>query len=88
MVTGPGRGRTGGGRGTDVTSNPNLPGTEVSVSEQTESPGAPPGPKGPDGHLAVSELVADRAAAPSPFGDDQTFPLPVEDLTYTPTTTP
>jgi hypothetical protein len=37
------------------------------------------------GHLAVSELVSDRAAAPSPFGDDQVFPLPVERLTYTPT---
>jgi hypothetical protein len=36
----------------------------------------------------VSELVSDRAAAPSPFGDDLTFPLPVKDLTYTPTTTP
>ena len=36
----------------------------------------------------VSEILADRAAAPSPFGDDQTFPLPVEELTYTPTTTP
>ena len=38
------------------------------------------------GHLGVSELVADRAAAPSPFGDDQTFPLPVEDLIYIPST--
>lgn len=38
------------------------------------------------GHLAVSELVADRAAAPSPFGDDQTFPLPVTRLTYVPAT--
>ena len=32
------------------------------------------------GHLQVSELVSDRAAAPSPFGDDQTFPLPLEAL--------
>ncbi len=71
-----------------MASEAEMPGTAVPVSERTESPGAPPGPKGPDGHLAVSELVADRAAAPSPFGDDQTFPLPVEDLTYTPTTTP
>ncbi|GLY05915.1 MULTISPECIES: hypothetical protein [Actinoplanes] len=30
----------------------------------------------------VSELVSDRAAAPSPFGDDQTFPLPVDSLRY------
>lgn len=35
-----------------------------------------------EGHLPVSELVADRAAAPSPFGDDLTFPLPVESLKY------
>ena len=41
-----------------------------------------------DGYLPVAELVADRPAAPSPFGDDQEFPLPVEELTYTPTTTP
>jgi hypothetical protein len=39
-----------------------------------------------NGHLAVAELVSDRAAAPSPFGDDQTFPLPVEQLTYIPST--
>ncbi|HEY0536173.1 MAG TPA: hypothetical protein VGD29_31695 [Actinoplanes sp.] len=38
------------------------------------------------GHLDVSELLAGRAAAPSPFGDDQTFPLPVESLNYVPST--
>jgi hypothetical protein len=38
------------------------------------------------GHLAVSEMVADRAAAPSPFGDDQTFPLPATSVTYLPAT--
>ena len=42
------------------------------------------GTASPVGHLPVSELLADRAAAPSPFGDDQTFPLPVERLTYIP----
>ncbi|WP_436524524.1 hypothetical protein [Actinoplanes sp. HUAS TT8] len=36
------------------------------------------------GHLQVSELVSDRAAAPSPFGDDQTFPLPIERLRHLP----
>jgi hypothetical protein len=36
------------------------------------------------GHLQVSELVSDRAAAPSPFGDDQTFPLPVDRLKHLP----
>ncbi|MFC7529513.1 hypothetical protein [Actinoplanes sp. GCM10030250] len=34
------------------------------------------------GYPEVSELLSDRPAAPSPFGDDQTFPLPVESLTY------
>ncbi|GAA0523961.1 hypothetical protein GCM10010172_00450 [Paractinoplanes ferrugineus] len=38
------------------------------------------------GHLNVSELISDRAAAPSPFGDDQTFPLPVDNLNYIPST--
>jgi hypothetical protein len=38
------------------------------------------------GHVHVSEIVSDRAAAPSPFGDDQTFPLPVEQLAYIPST--
>jgi hypothetical protein len=65
-----------------------MPGTAVPVNDETESRGAPPGPTGRDGRLVMSELVADRAAAPSPFGDDQTFPLPLEELTYTPTTTP
>ncbi|WP_030440690.1 hypothetical protein [Actinoplanes subtropicus] len=38
---------------------------------------------GPDhGPHAVSELLSDRVGAPSPFGDDQVFPLPVERLTY------
>jgi hypothetical protein len=42
------------------------------------------GPRGVDmkGQMHVSELISDRAAAPSPFGDDQAFPLPVESLTY------
>jgi hypothetical protein len=65
-----------------VASKARMPGTGVSVNDETESRGSAPGP------LAVSEIVADRAAAPSPFGDDQTFPLPVEELTYTPTLTP
>ena len=34
------------------------------------------------GHLPVSEFAFDRAGAGSPFGDDVTFPLPVENLTY------
>lgn len=34
------------------------------------------------GHLPVSEFAFDRAGAGSPFGDDVTFPMPAEDLTY------
>jgi hypothetical protein len=59
-----------------------MPGTDVrggAGSRRTQ-------PVLTEGHLPVSELVADRAAAPSPFGDDQTFPLPVEHLTYIPST--
>lgn len=65
-----------------------VPGTEVTdaAASQSETASRVRAPQG--SHLAVSELAADRPAAPSPFGDDQTFPLPVEDLTYTPTTTP
>jgi succinate dehydrogenase / fumarate reductase iron-sulfur subunit len=35
-----------------------------------------------DGHLPVSEFLFDRPGGPSPFGDDLTFPLPVERLSY------
>ena len=65
-----------------------MPGTGVTENDATESRGHEAGPIMGDGKLPVSEILADRAAAPSPFGDDQTFPLPVEQLTYTPTTTP
>ena len=57
-----------------------MPGTAVEAGRATQKPGRESSIK--EGHLAVSELVSDRAAAPSPFGDDQTFPLPVERLTY------
>jgi hypothetical protein len=59
-----------------------MPGTDVrggAGARQTRSISM-------EGHLSVSELVADRAAAPSPFGDDQIFPLPVEHLAYIPST--
>ena len=36
------------------------------------------------GHLQVSELISDRAAAPSPFGDDQALPLPLNRLKHLP----
>jgi hypothetical protein len=68
-------------RETIVASDADLPST--AESEDTSRARSPK-----PGHLPVAELVADRAAAPSPFGDDQTFPLPVEELTYTAITTP
>ncbi len=40
------------------------------------------------GRLPVAELVADKAGGPSPFGEEQEFPLPVENLRYTHSTTP
>ena len=63
-----------------------MPGPSVEAGRATQKPGRASSIK--EGHLPVSELIADRPAAPSPFGDDQTFPLPVERLKYTPTTTP
>lgn len=66
-----------------MASQAKMPGTGVPQSQKTEARGVDM-----KGQMHVSELVSDRAAAPSPFGDDQTFPLPVERLTYTPTLTP
>jgi hypothetical protein len=36
----------------------------------------------PPGRLPVSEFAIDRAGAASPFGDDITFPVPADRLTY------
>ena len=74
--------RTSHVKGRSVGAENKLPGTAVSggaAERQTQ-------PVSTEGHLAVSELIADRPAAPSPFGDDQTFPLPVEQLSYIPST--
>jgi hypothetical protein len=38
------------------------------------------------GRMPVSEFAFDRAGAGSPFGDDLSFPMPVELLTYEPPT--
>ena len=35
-----------------------------------------------NGKLPLTELTFDRAAAPSPFGDDVTFPLPPQHLNF------
>jgi len=43
----------------------------------------PQGPElGPDGKLDVAELLADRPGGPSPFGDEQEFPLPTKQISY------
>ena len=34
------------------------------------------------GRMPVTEATYDKAGAASPFGDDITFPVPVERLTY------
>jgi hypothetical protein len=71
-------------RGTVVAPDAKMPGT-AEVEDTADETGRARSAK--VGHLPVSELVADRAAAPSPFGDDQTFPLPVDELSYIPTIT-
>lgn len=35
-----------------------------------------------DGRLDVSELISHQAGGPSPFGDDQEFPLPKDGISY------
>jgi len=68
-----------------VASDAELPDTAVSEGSADETSRAR---SVKEGHLPVSEIASDRAAAPSPFGDDQTFPLPVEELSYIPTIAP
>ena len=43
---------------------------------------------GPDGKLDVSELAAPHQGGPSPFGDEQEFPLPAGEFTYNPPAKP
>jgi hypothetical protein len=66
-------------KGTSVSVENNLPDTAGAGARDGE-------PTSSNGHLTVSELVSERPAAPSPFGDDQTFPLPVDRLNYIPST--
>jgi succinate dehydrogenase / fumarate reductase iron-sulfur subunit len=55
---------------------------EISMDWHAEGPTPVAPPLGADGKLEVAELLLDRPAAASPFGDDQTFPLPPERLSY------
>ncbi|MFE9688348.1 succinate dehydrogenase/fumarate reductase iron-sulfur subunit [Micromonospora sp. NPDC005806] len=52
----------------------------VNWHRQVPHPTAPP--VDANGKLPLTELTLDRAAAPSPFGDDVTFPLPPEHLNF------
>lgn len=60
----------------------------ITVAQTQQSPQSTQKPKRSrakvvkPGRLPVSEFAFDRAGAGSPFGDDITFPLPVENLTY------
>ena len=55
---------------------------DTSSNWHQEGPVAQAAPVGADGKLVVAELTLDRSAAGSPFGDDQVFPLPPEQLRY------
>jgi succinate dehydrogenase / fumarate reductase iron-sulfur subunit len=69
--------------------NDNIP--VATASSSTESVAATPfssarPPAGPDlgedGKLDVAELLSARAGGPSPFGDEQEFPLPTTEISY------
>jgi hypothetical protein len=68
-------------KGRSVAAQNKMPGTDVRGGAGTRPAVKPVATEAPH---TISEFLADRAAAPSPFGDDQTFPLPVERLTYIP----
>jgi succinate dehydrogenase / fumarate reductase iron-sulfur subunit len=54
-------------------------GTPFTSARQGEGP-----PVRDDGRMDVAELALPHQGGPSPFGDDQEFPLPTENLTYNP----
>ncbi|MCU7730611.1 succinate dehydrogenase/fumarate reductase iron-sulfur subunit [Actinoplanes sp. KI2] len=59
-----------------------TPGTPFTSARQGEAP-----PIRDDGKMDVAELALPHQGGPSPFGDDQDFPLPTESLTYNPPAT-
>jgi hypothetical protein len=61
-----------------VAAEPVLPAGVVWHRERGSYAGA----AGPDGRLPVNEVAFGRAGAGSPFGDDQTFPLPSDQIDY------
>jgi len=55
---------------------------EISMNWHRDAPAGQGPALGPDGKLPITEFTLDRSGAASPFGDDQEFPLPVDDLNY------
>jgi len=56
-------------------------GVAAAVSASSSRPPEPP-PVNADGKLDVAELLSSQAGGPSPFGDDQEFPLATGGITY------
>jgi succinate dehydrogenase / fumarate reductase iron-sulfur subunit len=54
-------------------------GTPFTSARRSEAP-----PVRDDGRMDVAELAMPQQGGPSPFGDDQEFPLPPDNLTYNP----
>jgi succinate dehydrogenase / fumarate reductase iron-sulfur subunit len=63
-----------------VPARPGPPGTPARPVVVGRVPLAPA--LGEDGKLPLSETRIDRPGAASPFGDDVTFPVPTDRLTY------
>ena len=74
-ATGPGNGSMAPSTSTGVTGV--SAGTPFSSARRPEGPSV-----GPDGRLDISELSAPHQGGPSPFGDEQTFPLPPGEFVY------
>ncbi len=68
--------------GTHSTGAADTTQAEISTNWHQKGPVPQAAPVGPDGKLTVAELTLDRSGAASPFGDDQTFPLPPDSLSY------
>ncbi|HLL67993.1 MAG TPA: succinate dehydrogenase/fumarate reductase iron-sulfur subunit [Micromonosporaceae bacterium] len=75
---------TGGLPGSQAVADAAQAGAGGSETMSWHRQGAAPQPPavGPDGKMPLTELLLDRSGAASPFGDDQTFPLPPERLSY------
>ncbi|AGZ46019.1 succinate dehydrogenase/fumarate reductase iron-sulfur subunit [Actinoplanes friuliensis] len=76
--------RAGGGSG-GTTMAPSTPEGVTGVASGLSTSGArlpePPAVNA-DGRLDVAELLSHQAGGPSPFGDDQEFPLPTGHIAY------